>query len=258
MLRRRILLVVAAFLSASALLAVGILLFGHFGRTEGRILSSTALVAAAGLAVLPAALLLDRRRLPLLTVVVATLAGAAFTLALVAVWSPDEPPEGVGRALATALVWLAATDQTASLVLRRGRRDPASVRRLFAASVVLSLALAGVLTGVVWTEAGSSLLGRLVGAALVVDVLAVALQPILALARPRPVAIELVLRLEGGRREEVRAAAPDVATAVARAIRGAERRGQHVTVVELPPPERAPAVYEEGEKVTGAARPSSP
>ena len=52
--KRIMLLAVAGLLSASALLAIGILLVGHFGKTEGRILATTALLGglrAAGVAV---------------------------------------------------------------------------------------------------------------------------------------------------------------------------------------------------------------
>jgi len=55
--RRILLLCVAGLLSASALLAIAILLVGRFGSTEGKILGSTALLAGYGLIALPAVML---------------------------------------------------------------------------------------------------------------------------------------------------------------------------------------------------------
>ena len=60
--KRALLLAVAACLSVSALLAIGILLVGHFGETEVRILATTALLAGYGLLTLPATILLDQGR----------------------------------------------------------------------------------------------------------------------------------------------------------------------------------------------------
>jgi hypothetical protein len=47
--KRLVLLAVAGLLTAAAALAIGILLFGDFGSTEGRILATTALLAGYGL-----------------------------------------------------------------------------------------------------------------------------------------------------------------------------------------------------------------
>ena len=61
--RRLLLSAVAAVLTLTALLAIGILLFGRFGETEGRILGTTIFLALFGLLSLPAAILLDQKRL---------------------------------------------------------------------------------------------------------------------------------------------------------------------------------------------------
>jgi hypothetical protein len=66
--KRFVLLAVADLLTAAAALAIGILLFGDFGSTEGRILATTALLAGYGLFALPAAVLRDQRRLAALTI----------------------------------------------------------------------------------------------------------------------------------------------------------------------------------------------
>src|SRR6478672_1386825 len=75
--KRALLLGVAGLLSASALFAIVILVVGRFGSVEGRILASTALLAAYGLVALPAVVLLDQDRSR-------TLARSAAALAAVA------------------------------------------------------------------------------------------------------------------------------------------------------------------------------
>ena len=57
-----LLFAVAVLVSAAAALAIAILLFGHFGQTEGRILATTAILAGYGLLTLPAAMLRDQHR----------------------------------------------------------------------------------------------------------------------------------------------------------------------------------------------------
>ena len=87
--RRILLLVVAGLLTASALLAIGILLVGHFGSTEGRILGTTALLAGYGIVALPAVMLLDQGRFRPLALASATLAVVGAVLALALVWTPS-------------------------------------------------------------------------------------------------------------------------------------------------------------------------
>lgn len=229
--RRRILLLgVAGFLSLSALLAVGILLFGRFGETEGRILGTTALLAGYGLLALPAAILLDQRRLRGLAAASVALAVAAASLALVSVWSGGGS-ETVGKIVGTATVALAATAQTAALAARRRDADPGSARLLFPVSVALAAAAAGVLTAAMWTGGGAGY-GRIGGALVVLDALAVALQPLLARAQQTPAEVHLRLGVESGEEVELTLAAPDLATAAARAIRQLEREGRRVRTLE--------------------------
>ena len=56
--RRLLLTAVAVSITATALLAIGVLLFGSFGETEGRILGSTMILAGYALLALPAGFLL--------------------------------------------------------------------------------------------------------------------------------------------------------------------------------------------------------
>lgn len=230
--RRLLLLGVAGLLCASALLAIGILLFGHFGRTEGRILATTALLGGFGLLALPAAILADRGTLRALVVAVVALDLAAASLALAALWS-DAPGEALGKTFGTALFLLLAVVQTAALAGRRRASDPNLVRALFRASVLLAALAAALLTGLVWSQPDGEAAGRAAGSLVVLDALAVALQPILARARPAPAPVHLRATVAGGERVELTIDAPDPASAAAKAIRALEREGRHVRLLEL-------------------------
>ena len=119
---RRILLggIVAA-LTATALLAVGILLFGDFGETEGKILGTTAMLAGYGLLALPAGFLIDQGRLRRLAWGLLTLAVAGFAVGAVTVWT--DAGETLGKSMLTVTVFaIAATQTAAQLAGRRTTR----------------------------------------------------------------------------------------------------------------------------------------
>jgi MFS family permease len=235
-----LLLSVAALLSVSGAIAVGILLFGEFGQTEGRVLATTALFAAYGLLALPAAILVDRRRLPALAVLILTLALAGALLAVSAVWR-SSPSETHGNAVGSVTAFLVAFAQAAALVLRRPERDRMLVRGLFALSCVLAAVAAAMLALVLWAEIDSERYGRVLGAVIVLDVLAVALQPILARARPEATLVPLRLLLESGETRDVTVRAPDLAAAAASAIRQSEREGHRVVRLEVADTHREPS-----------------
>jgi hypothetical protein len=225
-----VLLAVAALLTVAAALAIGILLFGDFGSIEGRILATTALLAGYGLVCLPAAMLRDRRQAPLLAAGVAALALAAAALTTAAVW--QVPGETVGKAVGSLNAWLVAVVQPAALSLRSRARDPRTVQRLFVVSCALVVVLASMFTTLLWADIDSERYARAFGALVVLDVLLVALQPILARARARAVVYRLrVVSPDGA--VGLALEAPDLAVAASRAIRTAERDGLRVLRVEV-------------------------
>ena len=95
--KRILLLGVAGLLSATALLAIAILLVGHFGSTQGKILGSTALLAGYGLIALPAVVLLDQGRSRALGLATASLAAVGAAVALAAIWSASLPTRSASR-----------------------------------------------------------------------------------------------------------------------------------------------------------------
>jgi hypothetical protein len=223
-LRRLFLLGVATLLSLSALLAIAILLVGRFGSTEGRILGSTALLAGYGLVALPAIVLLDKERARALALPAIAVTALAALVALVSVWS-DSRSDTLGRTVGSATIVALAFSQLCALTARRQTQDPASVRRLFAASCATAALAAVFGVTFVWTNPHGSLAPRVLGALVVIDLLLVALQPILARARPSTIVHRFEVVLRSGERIEVVLRGGDLASAAARAIRsvGSER-----------------------------------
>jgi hypothetical protein len=234
-----VLLTVSVSLSAAALLAMGILLFGDFGETEGRILGTTAFIAGYGLLALPAGILFDQRRHQALAALVVGLASSGLVLALAGIWTTDAP-EALAKAMVTVTVAAVAGTQTAALAARAGPHDPRLVRRLFRFSVALALLLASLVAAAIWLEVGNQVFLRIVGALAVLDVLMVVLQPVLALLKPSGDRHRLLVQVEGREPIEMAVEATDLATAAAKAIRAAEREGLRVRGVERLERDRAP------------------
>lgn len=226
--KRALLRAIVASLTATALLAIGILLFGHFGETEGRILMTTMLLAGYGLLALPAGFLFDQERLTRLAWTVLALASAGFTFSAALVWSGDDPPEELAKTAGTIAAFAFASTQIAALAARRRERDSRSVQRLFRASTALVLVLALMAAAAAWAEIDSQVYYRTLGAGVVLDVLLVALQPILAVARRVPTAHRVRILVEGGGEVETTVEAPDFASAAAKAISTTERDGSRV------------------------------
>jgi hypothetical protein len=230
--RRILLLVVAALLCVSALLAIAILLVGRFGSTEGRILGTTALLAGYGIVALPAVVLLDQGRYRRLAAANAALSTAACVHALVSLWGFSDV-EAVGKSVATATILALAASQSAALAARRQQRDPPAVRRLFIASCVTAALAAAAGVALMWTQPSDSTYPRLFGALVVLDLLLVALQPVLARARPVELEHRFTVVLATGETVQISISGGDVATAAARAIRAAERGGGSVVRLDV-------------------------
>lgn len=230
--KRILLLAVAVLLSASALLAIGILLVGHFGETEGRILGTTALLAGYGLVAMPSTILLDQGRFTRLAVGGLVLAVVGASLALAAIWTA-EPSDELGKAVGTVTAFAAASTQVSALAARRRERDPTSVRRLFALSYALAAVVAAMFTILLWAQIEREGYVRLLAALVVLDLLVVALQPILARARPVGDVHRLRIVVEPGETVVMNVEAADLAEAAAKAIRMLERDGRRILRLEF-------------------------
>jgi hypothetical protein len=254
---RRVLLIgVAVLLSLSALLAIGILVVGRFGSVETRILGSTALIAAFGLVALPAVMLFDKGRARVLAYVAAALPAVAAVLALAVTWSRSDS-EALGRSLGSATIVAFAFAQLAAMTARQTERDDSVVRGLFTASCGTGLLVAGVGVALLWVEPDGGRAARLFGALLVLDLLLVALQPLLARARAGSVLRRITVVDDTGKQLEIDVATRDVASAAARAIRSAERSRGGCTVVELRITERRTAADGNGSSMPRTRAPEA-
>ena len=231
--RWRVLLVaVAVLLTASALLAVAILLVGEPGELEGRILATAAVLGGFGVAALPGAMLLDQGRAPRLAAALLVLCPASAALVLIPVWR-DDPPTSLVKVMGTAVIATALVAQTAALVALRREHAPPVVRLLFVASVVLAAAVWILATAMIWAEMGDPEEARFLGALVVLDLLSAALQPILARARAAGVRVRLRVTTAAGAADVVTRNGRDLGSAVATAIREAEDAGGDVASVEI-------------------------
>ena len=227
-----LLLGVAGLLSVSALLAIAILLVGRFGSVEGRILGTTALLAGYGVVALPGVVLFDQERNRRLAAANAALSAVAAALSLASLWGPSDV-EAMGKSVGTATILAVAAAQASALAARRQERDPRIVRRLFAASCTTVTLAAGAGTALVWTQPNEATYPRFLGALVVLDLLLVALQPVLARARPTATPHRFAVVLASGETFPVTIEGGDLATAAAKAIRAAERGGGRVVRLDV-------------------------
>ena len=227
-----VLVIVVAALCAAAALAIAVLILGEFGDVQGRILMSCAALAAFGLLGLPAAALVDRGRGRPLAAAVVVAAAAGFALFMAMLWWGDDPPAGLLKATASVCAVAVALAQVAALWARRRDGDPGAVRTFFLASCALAGVLAAMVVVAVSWEIEAAAYYRLLGVLVVLDVLLVALQPTLARLAAARVTHPLRVVLATGERRDVEVAGRDLASAMAAAVRSAEREGGTVVRVE--------------------------
>ncbi|MGZ6617901.1 MAG: hypothetical protein ACXVFQ_26180, partial [Solirubrobacteraceae bacterium] len=203
---------------------------GHFGSTQGKILGSTALLAGYGLLALPAVVLLDQGRCRRLALTTASLAAVGAAVALAAIWSESEV---LGKSVGSVTAFALAGAQVSALAARRREGDPQLVRRLFAVSCGTVIIAASFFAVFIWIQPNGSLFPRLFGSLVVLDLLLVALQPILARARPTGPVHHLRVVLASGEVLALTIDGGDLAGAAAKAIRGVERDGGRVAGIEV-------------------------
>jgi hypothetical protein len=219
-------IVVAA--SVTALTAVGILLFGEFGTTEARILTTTALIAAYGLLALPIGFLIDQGRHRTLARTALLIPVAGFAASVATLWT-DDAPAALGNATLTLTALAIASAQTAALVARLSPDAAPIARRLLAVATGLGFLAAGMLGVAAWAGIEQGGYFRVLGAVAVLDVLAVVLHVVLARSPPRVTAYWARVTVDRDEVVETTVDAADLATAAAKAIRSAERSGHQVT-----------------------------
>jgi hypothetical protein len=175
---KRILLVAAlASLSATAAIAIAVLLFGDFGETQWRILGTTLAISLYSLLSLPGAILLERRVAEPLAWATIALSGAGFVLALVAIWGADDS-ETAWKLVGTTTAFAASATQISALTSRRRDDDTPALRGVYVAAVSLAVLLAVLASYAIWKEIDSEGFFRVLGALAVLDLFLVILQPL--------------------------------------------------------------------------------
>jgi hypothetical protein len=234
-LRRALLVATIAALSLTALIAIAALIAAEFGETELRILATTAGFGLATLLALRGTVLLDQGRHQTLARAVIGLSALAFVVELWPVWvnSTNSAPWKTYVCVIAVNVALA---QIAGMLGRRRASDPPSIRFLVWGAGICAVLLALMAIAAALAEIDEAGYYQLFGVVAVLNVLAVALQPVVRrLGTPAPVPLQgerFVCVLSNGRRVE-RAAGPDLADAVAHALRELHGRNERVTRIEF-------------------------
>lgn len=237
---RLFLVALIACLCLTALLAIGITLFGSFDETVGQILATIALLGLFSLVVLPAGILLDRDRAVPLAYAVIALAAIALVGALVLVWQVFEDSDEAWRIVSGLAVTAVGAAQIATMTGRLRAEDPEAVTRLYRASIGTGVGFVALVCVALAIEAEDETFYRVLGAVGVLNLLVVLLQPALRrLAATREPAVspgETVHRfrctVDGARTVEYEVPAADFAAALATAVRELESNGARVTTIE--------------------------
>jgi MFS family permease len=238
-LKRLFLIALISSLSGTALLAIGVLLFGSFGDTAGKILATTALLGAFSLLALPAGMLLDQRRAEALAWTSLFLAGLGLLGALVLVWEIVEDSDGAWRAVVGIATLALGAAQMSATTARLRPDDGFGTVRLYRASIGTGVAFVALVCVALALEIEDESYYRVLGAVAVLNLLIVLLQPFVrrlthTRAREDVQAERYTLRLtlEGSPPVERRFEASDFARGVEQAIRTAEADGARVMKIE--------------------------
>jgi hypothetical protein len=208
--RRLFLLALVVSLTATALLAIGILLVAEFDDTTWRILGTTALIGLFSLLSLPAGALLDRDEARLLAYATIGAAASGLVLTLVLLWGELES-DAAAKAAVTIALLAGALAQTAATTSRRRSTDTGAVSALYVGAAGSAFGLAAMGAIAAWGEIEDSPYYRFLGALAVADLLLVLLQPaVRRMSSPaeRAAPFRLVLTLDRAPSDE------EVATAV--------------------------------------------
>jgi hypothetical protein len=197
--KRALLVAALASLSATAAIAIGVLLLGNFGETEWRVLGTTFGISLYSLLSLPGTILLERRQAAPLGWATIALAATSFVFALVALWIAEDS-ENAWRLTGTSTAFAVASTQIAALTTRRRDDDTSAVRGLYLTTVALVALLAVLATYALWKEPDAASFYRVLAALAVLDVFLVILQTLLRRLTGRSAATARVV-LEGTREQ---------------------------------------------------------
>jgi hypothetical protein len=235
-LRRVLLVATIAALSLTALIAIVALLAAEFGETELRILATTAGFGFTSLLAMRGTVLLDQRRHQTLARTVIGLSALAFIVELWAVWI-DSNSSAPWKSYVCVVAVATALAQIAGMIARRRATDPPSIATIVWASGTCAVVLALMAIAAAIAEIDSAGYYQLFGVVAVLDVLGIALQPVVRrlgapAASALPAADKFACVLADGRRIE-RDAGSDLPTAVSSVLRELQDRNERITRIEF-------------------------
>ena len=218
-----------ASLTATALVAIAVLLFAEFDDTTLKVVATTALLSGFSLLGLPGAALLDQKRAVPLGWLTLGLAAVGLGHALVLLWTGSERGWEV---LVTVTAFAGAGAQASGTTARRRTADPRAVAALYAAAIAGAILLATLISIAAWREVEDETYYRVLAALAVLVVALTLLQPILRRTAPRHAAetFRFTCTLEDGAEVPVETEARDFATALASSVTDVERRGRVVRI----------------------------
>jgi hypothetical protein len=225
--RKLLLSAIVGALCLTAAIAVVVLLSGHFDETSWRILGTTSAISFFGLLGVPVGMLLERGHAVALARISGALTCSAFVLTLVVIWRYHWAND-VGKTWGVLFTLAVAAAQAAAVEARRRDNDTPAISLLTAGSMLTGGVLAAMGVLAILTEITNGTFYRALGAVAVVDVALIAIVAVLRRG-VGPIAQGHRIRLDG---ELIEAPGRDFASAVAAAIRTAEKEGKTVKRIE--------------------------
>jgi hypothetical protein len=225
--RRLLLRTTLTALSATAAVAILVLLSRSFDDTSWRILGTTTTISVCALLAVPVGVLLERGTRRILARTSAALTALTLVSTIAGIW--DTPHEAAyAKAWAVTATLALAAAQACAVEARRRDTDSENIRLLVAASSVTAALLAGLGSLAIVAEISGSGFYRVLGAIGILDVLLVVVVAVMRRG-VGPIDQTHRLRVDG---RLVESPGRDFAAAAANAIRDAERSGETVRRVE--------------------------
>jgi hypothetical protein len=224
--RKLLLTAIVGALCLTAAIAVVVLLTGSFDDTSWRILATTSAISFCGLLGVPVGMLLERGRAVLLARASAALTFAAFVLTVALIWRHWE--NGLGKTCGVVATLAIAAAQAAVVEARRRESDTTAISVLTSGTMLTGAVLTAMGIAAILIEIDEGSYYRVLGAVAVIDVLLIVVAAVLRRGGG-PAAETYRIRVNG---ELIEASGRDFASAVAGAIRSAEKDGATVRRVE--------------------------
>ena len=177
--KKAFLIALIASLGISALTGIFAFLFGSFGEFEGKVLSTTILIAGYSLTGLCSAFLYEKKKYLPLSYIGIAVAVIGFIVTLLGFWEIIEFDETIGKIVVTFIVASISLSQVSLLLLKK--YDKAWVNKALIATIVFISIVALMLMYVIFNdmEVENEFFFRLLGTFAILDVLGTITTPIL-------------------------------------------------------------------------------